>query len=146
MGSILRRQCSGPILPLPVSSVNGKQVQPYTRAVKQLMAEKSAILTKARVLTDMGMDKIATVLWASAADFEERLAPLLEAQGRETEAAVHRISAASCYRHAGNPSRAANLFRAALAGPLPTKQMCEVQRMLAECLFSLTRSSVKSAV
>ena len=52
MGSILRRQCSGPILPLPVSSVNGKQVQ------SQALAE------------------VLTTLWQLYADLKAyRLAP-----------------------------------------------------------------------
>jgi hypothetical protein len=36
----------------------------------------------------------------SAAAYEERIAPLLDTLGRELEAAVHRISAASCYQKA----------------------------------------------
>ena len=57
-------------------------------------------------------------LWMSAAAYEEAIAPLLDGLGRELEAAVHRISAASCYQKAGDLIRAVNLYRAALAGPL----------------------------
>jgi hypothetical protein len=49
------------------------------------------------------------------------------------EAAVHRISAASCYQKAGDPSRATNLYRAALAGPLRAVTRRDVEEMLAEC-------------
>ena len=38
--------------------------------------------------------------------------------GRDAEAALHRVSAAGCFMKSGDLSRAANLYRAALAGPL----------------------------
>ena len=82
------------------------------------MAEKTAVLSKAQALTTIGLPETAQPLWASAAAYEERIASLLDAQGNGLEAAVHRISAASCYQKAGDPSRATNLYRAALAGPL----------------------------
>lgn len=109
----------------------------YPQAVLDLMAEKTAVLSKAHALSEMGMAETAQALWASAASYEERLAPHLEALGRDREAAVHRISAASCYRKAGDPSRAANLYRAALSGSLRAATRHDVQRMLAECLVEL---------
>jgi len=110
----------------------------YPQAILDLMAEKTAVLSKAHALSEMGMAETAQSLWASAASYEERLAPQLEALGRDREAAVHRISAASCYHKAGDPSRAANLYRAALAGPIRPTTRRDVQRMLAECLAQLT--------
>src|SRR5687767_7626133 len=98
--------------------------------VEELMAEKSAVLSKAQALTTMGMAQTAQPLWASAASLEERIAPLLDADGDDLEAAVHRISAASCYEKAGDPSRAVNLYQAALAGPLREVTRQEVQEML----------------
>jgi hypothetical protein len=102
--------------------------------VEELLAEKSAVLSKAQALATLGMDQTAQPLWLAAASLEERIAPLLDAQGDDLEAAVHRISAASCYDKAGDPSPAVNLYRAALAGPLraPTRQ--DVEGMLATCL------------
>ena len=105
--------------------------------VEELLAEKSAVLSKAQALTAMGMALTAQPLWASAASLEERIAPLLEAHGDDLEAAVHRISAASCYEKAGDASRAANLYRAALAGPLAEVTRSEVLGMLAACLARL---------
>ncbi len=87
------------------------------------------------------MAQTAQPLWASAASFEERIASLLDADGEDREAAVHRISAASCYEKAGDPSRAANLFRAALAGPLRAVTRKEVRDMLAVCLARLRIST-----
>src|SRR5262249_9066287 len=92
----------------------------------------------------MGLSETAQPLWASAASYEERIAPLLDALGRDLEAAIHRISAASCYQKAGDLSRAANLFRAALAGPLRETTRPRVQQMLSDCLAQLTRSPKKS--
>ena len=96
------------------------KTRPYPPALQELMAEKSSALMKAQTFEDMGLDETAVPLWALAASQEERIAPWMEAVGRDLEAAVHRVSAASCYRKAGDPSRAANLYRAALAGPLRT--------------------------
>jgi hypothetical protein len=109
--------------------------------VEELLAEKSAILSQAQALTTIGMAQTAQPLWASAASLEERIAPLLDAAGDEVEAAVHRISAASCYEKAGDPSRAANLYRAALGGPLREVTRTEVEGMLAACLARLKASS-----
>jgi hypothetical protein len=107
------------------------------RKVEQWLAEKSLILSKAQAFTTIGMPETAQALWAAAAGYEERIAPLLDANGDALEAAVHRISAASCYQKAGDPSRATNLFRAALAGPLREVNRKEVEAMLAECLARL---------
>jgi hypothetical protein len=79
-------------------------------------------------------------LWARAAAMEEQIAPLLDATGDDREAAVHRISAASCYEKAGEASRATNLYRAALAGPLREVTRKEVEKMLTACLIALKAS------
>jgi hypothetical protein len=118
----------------------------YPKVVLDLMAEKTETLSKAQALMEMGMPQmgmpeIVMPLWASAASQEERVAPLLEILGRNVEAAVHRISAASCYRKAGDLSRAINLYRAALAGPLREDTRQEVQQMLKDCLDELARST-----
>ncbi len=117
----------------------------YPQAVLDLLAEKTAVLSKAQALVEMGMPETALPLWASAAAYEERLAPVLEKLGNEGEAAVHRISAACCYQKAGDRSRAVNLYRAALAGPLRATTRRDVQRMLADCLSQLTDAVIGSA-
>ncbi len=116
------------------------KVKPYPRYVKDIMALKSSILSKAQALSEMGMAETALSLWASAASYEERIAPLLEALGRDREAAVHRLSAASCFEKAGDLSRAANLYRAALAGTLPDHRHKEVVQLLSACLARLAGS------
>lgn len=115
--------------------------RPYPQFVLDLLADKSKVLSKAQAFASMGMSEIGP-LWAIAAAREEQIAPLLEALGREREAAIHRISAASCYRKAEELGRAVNLFRAALAGPLRDNTRQDVEAMLAECLRALTRSTI----
>jgi hypothetical protein len=101
------------------------------------MAQKSALLSKAQAFSTMGLAETAEPLWASAASYEEKIAALLDARGESLESAVHRISAASCFQKAGDPTRATNLYRAALAGPLRKVTRREVEQMLAECLALL---------
>jgi hypothetical protein len=114
---------------------------PSVRQVDGLMAKKTAVLSKAQALTAMGLTETAQPLWESAASYEERIASLLDAHGEGLEAAVHRISAASCYQKAGDPSRATNLYRAALAGPLRANTRKDVEAMLKECLALLRKGA-----
>ncbi len=117
----------------------------FPRQVEPLLTKKSGILSKAQALTTMGLAETAQPLWASAAAYEERIAAILDALGDSLEAAVHRISAASCYQKAGDPSRATNLFPAALAGPLREVTRNEVEAMLTECLTLLLDSAPRRA-
>jgi hypothetical protein len=94
----------------------------------------------------MGLAETAQPLWAFAASFEECVASLLDAHGDQCEAEVHRVRAASCCQKAADPSRATNLYRAALAGPLPAVTRKHVERMRAECLAHLTSSRPPNAV
>ena len=116
------------------------KTKPSTRQVEELMAAKSAVLSKAQAFATMGLSETAEPLWASAASHEERIAAILDARGENQEAAVHRISAASCYQKAGDPSKATNLYRAALSGPLREGTRKDIEEMLAECLSILMKS------
>jgi len=119
----------------------------YGPALERLMAEKTRVLSQAHAFAQMELAETAQPLWRSAASLEERIAPRLDAIGRTREAAVHRISAATCYRNAGQFSEAANLFQAALAGPLNHATRADVEQFLEECLAKLeTPSSSRSAV
>ena len=73
----------------------------YTKTLKGTMRRKSEILSKAQAFWDIGMTETAQPLWLSAANYEEYIAPMLDALDRELEGAMHRISAASCYEKAG---------------------------------------------
>jgi hypothetical protein len=109
--------------------------------VEELMAEASFVLSKAQAFQAMGMGEAAQTLWLSAGSLQERIAPLLDTEGESLEAAVYRMSAASCYEKAGDPSRAVNLYQAALAGPLRQETRKEVEEMLAACLARLKADS-----
>jgi len=109
--------------------------------VEELMAESSFVLSKAQAFQTMGMGETAQTLWMSAASLQERIAPLLDADGESLEAAVYRMSAASCYEKTGDRSRAVNLYQAALAGPLREGTRKEVEGMLAACLAWLKAAS-----
>ncbi len=111
----------------------------YTEAIKALMAKKSHLLSKAQALSEVGINETAQSLFVSAAAYEEQIAAYLDTDSRELEAAVHRISAASCYAKAEYLSHAITLYRAALAGPLRDKTRADVLTMLADCLAQFTQ-------
>jgi hypothetical protein len=115
------------------------KANPKPPSLLELMESKTAILLKARTFADMGMTETAQPMWAVAAAYEERIAPLLDILGNHLEAAASRISAASCYQKGGDLSRAANLYQAALAAPLRANTRRDVDAMLAGCLDELSR-------
>jgi hypothetical protein len=121
-----------------------KSKKAQEKIVLALMAEKTRMLTQAQALEDLGMHDAARSLWTEIAGREERLAPLMEALGREREAALHRVSAASCYERVDDYSRAVNLYRAALAGPLLESTRQEVTEMVQRCLVSLVPHMTKT--
>ncbi len=117
----------------------------YPPPIQELIEQKSAVLSKAQAFTELGLEDMAAALWATAAQYEARLAPLLESLGRDLEAAVHRISGAGCARRAGDWTGAANLYRAALAGPLLKHTRQEVEQQLSACLAEISRSTLRPA-
>ena len=113
------------------------KAKPYMKKLKETMHRKSEIPSKAQALWEVGMTETAQPIWLSAANYEEHIAPMLDALDRELEGAMYRISAASCYEKAGDPSRAVNLYRAALSGPLCDDTRQEVENMLNACFAVL---------
>ena len=77
--------------------MHNPKIKPYPKTLKETMRRKSEILSKAQAFWEIGMTETAQPLWLSAANYEEHIAPMLDALGRELEGAIHRISAASCY-------------------------------------------------
>ena len=114
-----------------------QKTKPYPKQLKEAMNQKSEILSKAQVLWEVGMTETAQPLWTTAAKYEEHIAPMLDALGRELEGTIHRISAASCYEKAGDTSKTLDLYRAALAGPLRDDTRQEVENLLSACLVAL---------
>jgi hypothetical protein len=117
----------------------------YPPSLLEKMEETSAFIMKARALVAMGMPELAVSAWLAAATGEEQVAPYLETLDRDQEAAVHRLSAASCYQKGHELAKAINLYRAALAGPLPDNTRNETQHLLADCLSQFIRSGNGSA-
>ena len=73
-----------------------QKMKPYTKALKETMLRKSEILSKAQAFWEIGMKETAQPLWLSAATYEEHIAPMLDALGRELEgqyigSARHRV-------------------------------------------------------
>ena len=87
------------------------------------------------------MPELAHSAWSAAAAGKEQAAPRLETLDRDQEAAVHRISAASCYQHAGELAKAINLYRAALAGPLLEHTRKETEQLREACFARFARSA-----
>jgi hypothetical protein len=65
-------------------------------------ARKSNLLLEAQLLRAEHRTDEAAIRFAQAADIEQRLSELCRAQGLQTEAWVHRFSAAGCWAQAGN--------------------------------------------
>jgi hypothetical protein len=99
------------------------------------------LLSHAQALTDYGRKDEASAELARAAVAEEQAACLLEAAGREEEAAIHRISAASCYEDLGQYARAVTFLRAALSIPLPADYRERVTGQLGRCLSKVQKES-----
>ena len=53
------------------------KAKPLPKTVREMMAEKSAVLTKAQAFEDVGMSQTALPLWLDGAQREEKLAPML---------------------------------------------------------------------
>lgn len=100
--------------------------------LKQRIALASRLISHAESLMDRGEVAASGVELRFAAETEEEVAGLLEISGDEVEAAIHRVSAASCYRQIGEYFRAMTLLRAATATNLPDSYREEVRRLLDE--------------
>jgi tetratricopeptide (TPR) repeat protein len=103
-------------------------------ALDKMLGEASWLLSHAEALADYGRQEEAAAELARAASHEEQVAYWLDAAGREPEAVVHRVSAASCYEQLGQPARAVTLLRAALSATLPEDYRRRVDQQLVRCL------------
>lgn len=108
--------------------------KPSGALIDQMLGEASWLLSHAQALGDYGRQEEAASELARAATCEEQVATLLDADGQELEAAIHRVSAASCYEKLGQAPRAVTLLRAALSGPLRDDYRARVEQQLARCL------------
>jgi hypothetical protein len=102
--------------------------------IDRMLGEASWLLSHAQALTDYGRQEEAAAEWARAATCEEQVACLLEFAEQELEAAIHRVSAASCYEKLGQYTRAVTLLHAALAIPLQADFRARVEQERIRCL------------
>ena len=120
--------------------------RPARSAIERALGEASWLLSHAQALTDYGRKDEASAELARAAVAEEQAACLLEAAGREEEASIHRISAASCYEDLGQYARAVTFLRAALSVHLPSDYRKRVADQLRRCLATVQKESKRAAV
>jgi hypothetical protein len=103
-------------------------------ALERMLGEASWLLSHAEALRVYGRGEESEIELARAAACEEHVACLLEADGRSDEAAVHRVSAASCFEQLSQFSRAVTLLHAALSTELPADYRRRIEAQLDKCL------------
>jgi hypothetical protein len=108
--------------------------KPSVALIDRMLGEASWLLSHAQALSDYGRQEEASAEWARAAVSEEQVACLLEVDGQEREAAIHRISAATCFEKLGQYARAVTLLHAALSVPLPEDYRSRIEQQLASAL------------
>jgi hypothetical protein len=102
-------------------------------SLNTLLGEASWLLSHAQALADYGRKAEADAEVSRAVSCEERVVYLLDVAGREQEAVIHRVSAASCYERLGEHARAVTLLRAALSARLADDYRRRVEQQLARC-------------
>ena len=105
----------------------------------KMLGEASWLISHADALEVYKRPEEAAAEWARAAVCEEQVASLLEADGQENEAAIHRVSAASCLEKLGQYVRAVTLLRAALSTDLPSEYRARLERQHARCLAKVRK-------
>jgi hypothetical protein len=108
--------------------------KPSAALIDRMLAEASWLLSHAQALAAYRRPEEAAAELARAATCEEETACLLDAAGEEREAAIHRVSAASCHEKLGQDTRAVTLLRAALSADLPADFRGKVEEQLTRCL------------
>src|SRR5438128_1721583 len=113
----------------------------------RLSDEVSWQISHAQALDDYGRREEAAAERARAAGGAEQLACLLEADGQEREAAIHRVTAATLYEKLGQHVRAVTLLRAALSSAVPEDYRARIDQQRRRCLAQaqkLLRRSLSS--
>jgi hypothetical protein len=108
-------------------------------ALERLLDEASWLLSHAQPFADYGRPEEAAAECARAADAGQQVACLLEADGREQDAAIHLVGAASYQEKLGQLSRAVTLLRPALCAPLSEEYRARAERQHARCLGGVRR-------
>ena len=105
-----------------------------SKRVDQALREASWHISHAMELAMCAPKDKVESQWFLAASKEELAAFDLETEGLELEAAVHRISAASCYEMVKEYQRALTLLHAALSVPMRPAYRTKIEKQLKGCL------------
>ena len=73
------------------------QSKENNKLLDKLLGEASWLISHAQALADYGKTEEVKVELEKAANYEEEAAFLLDAIGRQEEATLHRVSAATCH-------------------------------------------------
>ena len=90
-----------------------EETKNYPEEAQGLIARKSGLILNARALQDMGKLDEARMRFLKAAEIEEQITALLD-EANEHDATLNLVSAASCYKMAGNYTKALALFQEAM--------------------------------
>jgi len=91
-----------------------KDTKNYPEEAQLLIARKSGLILNARALQDMGKFDEARMRFLKAAEIEEQIRMLLDEANEHEDATLNLVSAASCYKMAGNYTKALALFQEAM--------------------------------
>ena len=117
---------------------------PKSKLLEAMLCETSRTVSHAMGLKAIGQKGEADAAWLNAAAREEQVAFQLEAEGLELEAAVHRISAASCLEEIREFPRAITLLRAALSVELRPAYRLTIEKQLKDCLKQVRKQPRRS--
>ena len=121
------------------------KAKPSLTLIEKMLDEASWLLSHAQALDTYQRYDQAAEERAKAAICEEQVACLLEADGQPLEAAIHRVSSASCYEKLGQHTRAVTLLRAALSTELQDDYRARIEKLLARCLIQARKELRKAA-
>jgi hypothetical protein len=111
---------------------NGKNGAKKT-LLDRMLDDASWSVSRALGLQAIGSDE-ADAEWLRAATREKEVACLLEAKKQDVEAAIHYVSAASCYARVGQFSHAVPLLRSALSFSVRDACRRDVEKLLKQWL------------
>jgi hypothetical protein len=105
------------------------------KQIDSMLRETSSRIMKAMALSASEETREAEAEWLRAAVCEEEVAYWLETEGQDIEAAIHYVSAGSCYARVRDYSRAVPFLRAALSfSSLREAFRRDIQKLLKEWL------------
>jgi len=97
------------------------------KRLQRLKTVKSALILEAQSLKDRGLGPFARPFYQSAADAEMAIVELLESLGRQDDARINLLSAASCLVQAGQFEKAVPILE------MVQQAFPEARDMLREC-------------